>query len=146
MIMRDFKSTILTCTPSYSLFLAEAAREENIDFKTLSLKSGCFGAEPWSEALRAEIAVILASGEVDDLHDTIEDTRAGGASLADAAAQYGLPLHTVAAVDSAGNNEDGLAIAALPSPDLIPAAWTLRQHPKYQRPLLPFVGRGQGQH
>jgi phenylacetate-CoA ligase len=55
MLMRDFKSTILTCTPSYSLFLAEAAAEEGVDFKNLSLEAGCFGAEPWSDNMRVEI-------------------------------------------------------------------------------------------
>ncbi len=55
MLMRDFKSTILTCTPSYSLFLAEAAAEEGVDFKNLSLKAGCFGAEPWSDNMRVEM-------------------------------------------------------------------------------------------
>ena len=54
-IMRDFGATLLTCTPSYSLFLAEAAQEEGIDFASLPLKSGCFGAEPWSENMRGEI-------------------------------------------------------------------------------------------
>ncbi len=55
MIMRDFGSTVLTCTPSYSLYLAEAAAEEGIDFRTLKLKVGIFGAEPWSESMRQEI-------------------------------------------------------------------------------------------
>ena len=54
-VMRDFGTTLLTCTPSYALFLAEAAREEGIDFGELPLRSGCFGAEPWSEAMRREI-------------------------------------------------------------------------------------------
>ena len=54
-IMRDFGASLLTCTPSYSLFLAEAAQEEGIDFASLPLKSGCFGAEPWSENMRSEI-------------------------------------------------------------------------------------------
>ena len=54
-IMRDFGTSLLTCTPSYSLFLAEAAAEEGIDFKSLPLKAGCFGAEPWSENMRVEI-------------------------------------------------------------------------------------------
>ena len=60
MLMRDFKSTVLTCTPSYSLFLAEAAREEGIEFKDLSLKAGCFGAEPWSDNMREEIEAKLS--------------------------------------------------------------------------------------
>ena len=55
MIMQDFGSTVLTCTPSYSLFMAEAAKEEGIDFRDLKLRVGIFGAEPWSEAMRAEI-------------------------------------------------------------------------------------------
>ncbi|BDV43248.1 phenylacetate-coenzyme A ligase [Geotalea uraniireducens] len=55
MIMKDFGSTVLTCTPSYSLFMAEAAREEGIDFRGLKLQVGIFGAEPWSEAMRGEI-------------------------------------------------------------------------------------------
>jgi phenylacetate-CoA ligase len=58
-VMRDFGTTLLTCTPSYSLFLAEAAREEGIDFRELPLKAGCFGAEPWSESMRTEIEAKL---------------------------------------------------------------------------------------
>jgi len=55
MIMQDFGSTVLTCTPSYSLYLAEVAAEEGIDFRNLKLKVGIFGAEPWSEQMRGEI-------------------------------------------------------------------------------------------
>ncbi|MFO7576170.1 MAG: phenylacetate--CoA ligase [Pelovirga sp.] len=55
MIMKDFGSTVLTCTPSYSLFLAEVAAEEGIDIRTLKLKVGILGAEPWSEKMRQEI-------------------------------------------------------------------------------------------
>jgi len=54
-VMADFRSTVLTCTPSYALYLAEAVREEGIDISTLSLKAGFFGAEPWSENMRTEI-------------------------------------------------------------------------------------------
>src|SRR6202142_1849388 len=59
-ILQDFKSTILTCTPSYSLFLAEAAREEGLDLRTVGLRAGFFGAEPWSESMRGEIEEKLA--------------------------------------------------------------------------------------
>lgn len=55
MIMQDFKSTIITCTPSYSLYLAEVGEEMGIDFKSLPLKAGNFGAEPWSNNMRKEI-------------------------------------------------------------------------------------------
>jgi phenylacetate-CoA ligase len=54
-IMQDFGSTILTCTPSYSLYMAEIAREEKIDFSKLKLRAGAFGAESWSENMRLEI-------------------------------------------------------------------------------------------
>ena len=55
MIMQDFGSTVLTCTPSYSLYLAEAAAEEGINIRELKLRVGIFGAEPWTEAIRQEI-------------------------------------------------------------------------------------------
>jgi len=55
MIMQDFGSTILTCTPSYTLFLAEVATEMGMTFERMSLKAGNFGAEPWSESMRVEI-------------------------------------------------------------------------------------------
>jgi phenylacetate-CoA ligase len=55
MIMKDFGTTLLACTPSYSLYLAESAKDEGIDLSDFSLKSGCFGAEPWSEGMRGEI-------------------------------------------------------------------------------------------
>ncbi len=59
MIMQDFRSNVLTCTPSYSLYLAEAALEEGIDFSKLPLRVGFFGAEPWSEGMRKEIEAKL---------------------------------------------------------------------------------------
>jgi phenylacetate-CoA ligase len=55
MIMQDFGSTVLTCTPSYSLYMAEEAREAGIDFRDLKLRVGIFGAEPWSEDMRRDI-------------------------------------------------------------------------------------------
>ena len=56
MLMDDFGATILCCTPSYALVLAEAAREEGIDFpERMKLRAGFFGAEPWSESIRGEI-------------------------------------------------------------------------------------------
>ena len=55
MIMQDFGSTVLTCTPSYSLYLAEAAAEEGINIRDLKLRVGIFGAEPWTEEMRREI-------------------------------------------------------------------------------------------
>ena len=64
-IMRDFGPTILTCTPSYALHLAEVAAQAGIDFSTLHFKSGIFGAEPWSEEMRAEIERKLHLNAID---------------------------------------------------------------------------------
>jgi phenylacetate-CoA ligase len=58
-ILRDFKATVLTCTPSYSLHVAETAREQGLDFQGLPLRVGLFGAEPWSESMRKEIEAKL---------------------------------------------------------------------------------------
>ena len=65
LIMKDFGSTVLTCTPSYSLYLAEAAKEEGVDFRSLSLRVGIFGAEPWSESMRTEIEEKLNLSAID---------------------------------------------------------------------------------
>ena len=65
MIMKDFGSTVLTCTPSYSLYMAEAAREEGIDFRQLKLRVGIFGGEPWSDAMRGEIEAKLNLSAID---------------------------------------------------------------------------------
>jgi phenylacetate-CoA ligase len=65
MIMKDFGPTILTCTPSYALYLAEVAIEMGIGFGDLKFKSGLFGAEPWSEKMREEIERKLYLDAVD---------------------------------------------------------------------------------
>ena len=65
MIMKDFGPTILTCTPSYALYLAEVAIEMGISFSDLKFKSGLFGAEPWSEKMREEIERKLQLDAVD---------------------------------------------------------------------------------
>ena len=54
-IMRDYKTTLLVCTPSYAMYIAEAAPELGFDFKDLRLRVGLFGSEPWTNELRDEI-------------------------------------------------------------------------------------------
>jgi len=54
-MMADLGTTVLACTPSYALTLADAAEAEGIDMGRLKLKSGIFGAEPWSEGMRQAI-------------------------------------------------------------------------------------------
>ena len=59
MLMRDFGTTMLACTPSYALYIAETMKEMGIEPQTTALKSGVFGAEPWSERMRGEIEKAL---------------------------------------------------------------------------------------
>jgi len=54
-IMRDFKTTVLVCTPSYAMHIIEVAPELGFDFADLRLRVGLFGSEPWTNQLRAEL-------------------------------------------------------------------------------------------
>jgi phenylacetate-CoA ligase len=54
-LMRDLGTTVLACTPSYALYLAEAINENGVKRDELKLKAGVFGAEPWTENMRKEI-------------------------------------------------------------------------------------------
>jgi len=55
MLMQDLGSTVLCCTPSFALVLAETAGEVGIDAAALKVRIGVFGAEPWSYGMREEI-------------------------------------------------------------------------------------------
>ncbi|MGI5848554.1 MAG: phenylacetate--CoA ligase family protein [Christensenellales bacterium] len=65
MLMQDLGSTILACTPSYALYLAETMEEMGIDKSALKLKAGVFGAEPCTEAMRNEIEQRLGIMAID---------------------------------------------------------------------------------
>jgi phenylacetate-CoA ligase len=65
MIMQDFGPTVLACTPSYALYLAEIAEEMGADFKKMKLRVGTFGAEPWSDRMRQEIEKKLNLDAID---------------------------------------------------------------------------------
>src|SRR5882724_8479640 len=55
LLMQDFGARILGATPSYALNIAEVAQGMGVDLTKLALRFGCFGAEPWSEAMRTEL-------------------------------------------------------------------------------------------
>jgi phenylacetate-CoA ligase len=55
MILQDFGPTAICCTPTYALYLAEQGEEMGIDMRSLKLRVGIFGAEPWSENIRQKI-------------------------------------------------------------------------------------------
>jgi phenylacetate-CoA ligase len=65
MLMQDFGTTLLACTPSYSLQIAEEAEAEGVDLKLLKLKTGYFGAEPWTAAMRRQIEQRLPLKAID---------------------------------------------------------------------------------
>jgi phenylacetate-CoA ligase len=64
-IMKDFGSTVLCCTPSYALYIAEVGNELGLDFAKMPLKTGIFGAEPWTEEMRKEIESRLFIDAID---------------------------------------------------------------------------------
>lgn len=54
-LMQDFGTTVIVGTPSYALYMAEVASGMGVDPRTLGIRKGLFGAEPWTEGMRAEI-------------------------------------------------------------------------------------------
>lgn len=64
-LMKDFGTTILACTPSYALFMAEEMEEMGLKKEDLKLKAGVFGAEPWTENMRKEIEERLGIMAID---------------------------------------------------------------------------------
>lgn len=54
-IMKDFGSTVLCCTPSYAMYIAESLAKEGVSPDDLALKAGIFGAEPWTDEMRHQI-------------------------------------------------------------------------------------------
>jgi phenylacetate-CoA ligase len=59
-LMKDLGSTVLCCTPSFAVYLAEAMAKAGVDpKKDLKLRIGLFGAEPWSDKIRKRIEANL---------------------------------------------------------------------------------------
>ena len=65
MLMQDFGTTLVACTPSYALQIAEEADADHIDLKALKLRTGFFGAEPWTESMRRQIEQRLPLKAID---------------------------------------------------------------------------------
>lgn len=66
MIMQDYRTTALVSTPSYAVTIAERMEKMGIDPKSLTLKVGLFGGEPWSESMRREIESRLGISATDN--------------------------------------------------------------------------------
>jgi phenylacetate-CoA ligase len=64
-LMQDFGTSVIACTPSYSLYLAEEMEAAGIKKENLKLRIGIFGAEPWTENMRKEIETKLGIKAID---------------------------------------------------------------------------------
>ena len=78
-ILQDYGSDIIACTPSYAMYIGETVRDMGIDPKTLRVRAGIFGAEPWTEEMRREIERLLAI-EAFDIYGLSEIAGPGVAS------------------------------------------------------------------
>lgn len=86
-VLQDFGTTIVCCTPSFFLYLADRAQELGVDLSALQLRVGVFGAEPWSEEMRQRIQQ-AAGIEAFDIYGLAEIVGPGVA--AECAAHRGL--------------------------------------------------------
>lgn len=77
-MMKELGTTMLCCTPSYATYLAETIHEMGIKPEELKLKSGCFGAEPWTEEMRQHLEELLDF----DAFDIYGLTEIGGPGVA----------------------------------------------------------------
>ncbi|MCC7285793.1 MAG: phenylacetate--CoA ligase [Burkholderiaceae bacterium] len=64
-LIRDFEPDIIMVTPSYMQVIIEEFERQGIDPRTMSVKVGIFGAEPWTEAMRHDIEVRAGIDAVD---------------------------------------------------------------------------------
>ncbi len=64
-LLRDLGAEVLCCTPSYAARLGEVLLEEGVDLGELRLRAGIFGAEPWTDAMRAKIEALLGLKALD---------------------------------------------------------------------------------
>lgn len=66
LIMQDYRTTALVCTPSYAVTIADRIEKLGINPNSLALKTGLFGGEPWSESMRNEIESRLMISATDN--------------------------------------------------------------------------------
>jgi phenylacetate-CoA ligase len=130
-MLLDLRPDILTCTPSYAVYLGEALQAAGVDRAEVSLRAGIFGAEPWSEGLRARIEELLPVKAL-DIYGLSEVIGPGVASEC-VEAQAGLHV-----------NEDHFLVEALdpatgePVPHGTPGDLTFSTPTKEALPLLRY--------
>jgi len=65
LLLQDFRPQGLACTPSFALYIGESLREQGTDPRAIGLAYGLFGAEPWTEAMRAQLEALWGCPAVD---------------------------------------------------------------------------------
>ncbi|HUM14541.1 MAG TPA: phenylacetate--CoA ligase [Candidatus Nitrosotalea sp.] len=65
LLLQDFRPHGLACTPSFALYIGESLREQGGDPRTIGLRYGLFGAEPWTEAMREQLQDLWGCAAVD---------------------------------------------------------------------------------
>lgn len=65
MLMQDFGTTVLACTPSYAILIGETIQEMGLDINDFKLKTAVLGAEPWSDEMRGRIEELLHVQAID---------------------------------------------------------------------------------
>jgi phenylacetate-CoA ligase len=129
-LLHDLRPDILTCTPSYAVYLGEALRESGVDPASISLRAGVFGAEPWTEGLRAKIQELLPLTAL-DIYGLSEVIGPGVAS--ECLEQAGLHV-----------NEDHFLVETVdpdtgePTPPGVPGELTFSTPTKQALPLLRY--------
>jgi phenylacetate-CoA ligase len=128
-LIADLQPDILVCTPSYAVTLGEAVRDAGVDVS--SVRAGIFGAEPWSEGLRAKLEA-LWPGKALDVYGLSEIIGPGVATEC-IEAQSGLHV-----------NEDHILVEAVgpetgrPVPDGTPGELVMTTPTKQALPLLRY--------
>jgi phenylacetate-CoA ligase len=64
-LIQDFNPDIIMVTPSYMLNIADEFKRQNVDLSKLNLRTGIFGVEPWTEAMRTEMETSLGIDAID---------------------------------------------------------------------------------
>jgi len=65
LLLQDFRPHGLACTPSFALHIGETMREQGLDPRGIGLRYGLFGAEPWTEAMRAQLEGLWGCAALD---------------------------------------------------------------------------------
>jgi len=91
MLMKDYGTTVLCSTPSFCLYIYDVMKQEKINPKSLKLKVGIFGAEPWTDAMRDEIEKMMHIKAIDIFG--LSEITGPGVSFECAEAQKGLHVN-----------------------------------------------------